>query len=79
MKTTTLKKRSIIIDGHKTSVSLEDVFWPGLQDIAPADGVPVSSMIARIDKARDHFKRLFVLSHCRPRRPTPVADVQEAA
>ena len=33
-------KRSIIIDGHKTSVSLEDDFWKALKDIARGRGEP---------------------------------------
>ena len=38
-------KRSIIINGHKTSVSLEDAFWSSLKNIAHTDGVPVSKMV----------------------------------
>jgi Ribbon-helix-helix domain len=38
-------KRSIVVDGHKTSVSLEDAFWSSLKNIARAEGVPVSKMV----------------------------------
>lgn len=44
--------RSIIIDGHKTSISLEDAFWSGLKEIADAQGITVSAMVAEIDKKR---------------------------
>ena len=41
-------KRSIIINGHKTSVSLEDAFWSSLKNIAHTDGVPVSKWSRRL-------------------------------
>jgi predicted DNA-binding ribbon-helix-helix protein len=59
-------KRSIVIHGHKTSVSLEDAFWNGLKDIAHAECVTLSKMIAETDKNRrlgnlSSALRLFVL------------------
>jgi len=59
-------KRSIVIAGHKTSVSLEDAFWTGLKDIATARGVTLSELVATIDTGRQHGNlssaiRLFVL------------------
>jgi predicted DNA-binding ribbon-helix-helix protein len=42
-------KRSIVIDGHKTSVSLEDPFWNDLKRIAHAQSVTLSELVARID------------------------------
>lgn len=42
-------KRSVVLAGHATSVSLEPEFWEAVQDIACADGVSVASLIARID------------------------------
>jgi predicted DNA-binding ribbon-helix-helix protein len=45
-------KRSIMIAGHATSVSLEPVFWEALKTEAEAEGVPVSALVARIDAAR---------------------------
>jgi predicted DNA-binding ribbon-helix-helix protein len=59
-------KRSIIIAGHKTSVSLEDAFWKGLKDIAVRRGITLSDLVASIDSARRHGNlssaiRLFVL------------------
>jgi predicted DNA-binding ribbon-helix-helix protein len=45
-------KRSIMIAGHSTSISLESVFWDALKAEAEAEGVPVSALVARIDSAR---------------------------
>ena len=61
-------KRSIVIAGHKTSVSLEDAFWKGLKDIAIARQVTLSDLVASIDTERRHGNlssaiRLFVLDH----------------
>jgi hypothetical protein len=45
-------KRSVVIGGHKTSVSLEDAFWTSLKDIAGRRGVTLSRQIASIDQHR---------------------------
>lgn len=63
-------KRSIVIRGHKTSVSLEDAFWQALKEIARAEGVTLSSEVAAIDAARENGNlssaiRLFVLDRVR--------------
>jgi predicted DNA-binding ribbon-helix-helix protein len=63
-------KRSVVIDGHKTSVSLEDAFWSGLKQIARAQQATLSDMVAEIDKTRQHGNlssalRLFVLDWVR--------------
>lgn len=63
-------KRSIVIAGHKTSVSLEDAFWNGLKDIAASRGMTLSEMVASIDTGRKQGNlssaiRLFVLDHYR--------------
>ena len=42
-------KRSIVIAGHKTSVSLEDAFWKGLKDIAVGRHTTLSDLVASID------------------------------
>jgi predicted DNA-binding ribbon-helix-helix protein len=47
-------KHSVVIAGHKTSVSLEDAFWKGLKTIAAGRGVTLSALIESIDKARGH-------------------------
>lgn len=63
-------KRSIVIAGHKTSVSLEDAFWKGLKDIAGDREMTLSDLVATIDTERQHGNlssaiRLFVLDHYR--------------
>ena len=45
-------KRSIAIDGHKTSISLEPVFWDMLKDAAADAETPVSKLVAEIDAER---------------------------
>lgn len=48
-----LKKRSILIAGHATSVSLEPEFWEALRLLADERGVSLNSLVAHIDGARD--------------------------
>ena len=45
-------KRSIAIAGHKTSISLEPVFWDALREAARDEDLPVSALVARIDAER---------------------------
>ncbi|MGQ7830509.1 ribbon-helix-helix domain-containing protein [Altererythrobacter sp. Z27] len=45
-------KRSVEIAGHKTSISLEPVFWDMLREAAEAEGVPINALVARIDAER---------------------------
>jgi predicted DNA-binding ribbon-helix-helix protein len=47
-----LVKRSLMIDGHRTSVALEPEFWAALEDAARADGATLAHLIAAIDAAR---------------------------
>ena len=63
-------KRSIVIGGHKTSVSLEDAFWSGLKEIAQGQHTTLSNTIAEIDRVRLQSNlssaiRLFVLDRLR--------------
>jgi predicted DNA-binding ribbon-helix-helix protein len=65
-------KRSIVIAGHKTSVSLEDAFWKGLKEIAVSQHTTLSDLVASIDTERPHGNlssaiRLFVLDHYQAR------------
>lgn len=50
-------KHSVEIAGHKTSISLEPVFWDMLRSAAAAEGVPVNALVARIDAARLEAER----------------------
>jgi predicted DNA-binding ribbon-helix-helix protein len=73
-------KRSIVIGGHKTSVSLEDAFWRGLKEIAHGQRTTLSNMVAAIDKSRAQSNlssaiRLFVLDRVRSQPPAfPVSQ-----
>jgi predicted DNA-binding ribbon-helix-helix protein len=65
-------KRSIVIAGHKTSVSLEDAFWRGLKEIANSRHMTLSDLVGSIDSERKHGNlssaiRLFVLNHYQAR------------
>jgi len=63
-------KRSIVIAGHKTSVSLEDAFWRALKEIASGRDMTLSDLVAAIDAERQHGNlssaiRLYVLDFYR--------------
>jgi predicted DNA-binding ribbon-helix-helix protein len=65
-----MTKRSLVIAGHKTSVSLEDEFWNSLKEIARERGTTVAGLVAAIDGERQHANlssaiRLFVLGFYR--------------
>ena len=45
-------KRSVEIAGHKTSISLEPLFWDLLKQAAAREGVPLNALVARIDAER---------------------------
>lgn len=47
-----MRKRSVTIHGHRTSISLETAFWTELRKIADARGSSVAALIAEIDEAR---------------------------
>jgi predicted DNA-binding ribbon-helix-helix protein len=60
-----VKKRSVMIEGHATSVSLEPAFWDALSEIARARRLAVNQLIAEIDRGRSgnlsSAIRVFVL------------------
>lgn len=63
-------KRSLVVGGHKTSVSLEDAFWNELRSIAHNRELHLSELVGAIDAERQHGNlssalRLFVLEHLR--------------
>lgn len=72
MKSTVLK-RSIVIDRHKTSISIEDAFWASLKDIARERKATLSALVASIDAGRlggsnlSSAIRVFILDHVRAR------------
>ena len=68
-----MRKRSVSIDGHRTSVSLEDAFWAELAAIARERGLSLNALIAEIDHLRNapgnlsSALRLYVLDELRKR------------
>jgi predicted DNA-binding ribbon-helix-helix protein len=66
-------KRTVMVGGHKTSISLEDEFWSGLKEIARARGASLAQILIEIDTTREQKNlssaiRLFVLSHVRDQK-----------
>lgn len=47
-----IKKRSVVISGHRTSISLENVFWEALRTIAVEKGISVNQLVTDIDRQR---------------------------
>jgi predicted DNA-binding ribbon-helix-helix protein len=71
-------KRSVVVAGHKTSVSLEDAFWKGLKEIAGERDTTLSELVGTIDSERENGNlssalRLFVLDFYR----TQLSDLKE--
>jgi predicted DNA-binding ribbon-helix-helix protein len=77
-------KRSIVIAGHKTSVSLEDDFWEALKEIASRRKATLSDLVASIDASRTQGNlssaiRLYVLDHFRSAGGAPASATSGAA
>ena len=75
----TITKRSVMIAGHRTSVSLEDPFWTALGEVAAARGRSVQFLIGAIDAERNGQNlssaiRVFVLAAFRERAGGPVVS-----
>ena len=75
-------KRSIVIAGHKTSVSLEDAFWASLKDIAGTRNMTLSELVASIDADRRQGNlssaiRLYVLDHFRAQSASRAPEARE--
>jgi predicted DNA-binding ribbon-helix-helix protein len=69
-----MRKRSVTIDGHRTSISLEEAFWTELLASAGARGLPLNALVAEIDRARastggnlSSALRLYVLDELKRR------------
>ena len=62
-----VRKRSVTVEGHRTSVTLEEPFWDSLKEIAEAKGRSVNALIAEIDRQQpgnlSSALRVFVLAH----------------
>jgi len=67
-----VRKRSVVIEGHKTSVSLESAFWEALQSIARERGSTINGLVAQIDRERagnlSSAIRVFVLRDLQARK-----------
>jgi predicted DNA-binding ribbon-helix-helix protein len=80
----TVKKRSIVIGSHKTSISLEDNFWICLRQIAREHATNVSELISTLDGSRNGANlssaiRVFVLNYYRNNVDGHVLPVREVA
>jgi predicted DNA-binding ribbon-helix-helix protein len=67
-----LRKRSLVIAGHSTSISLEDAFWEALRDIAGERGLSLPALVAEVDSTRGASNlssalRVTALRHYRER------------
>jgi predicted DNA-binding ribbon-helix-helix protein len=69
--TGSIQKRSVIIAGHRTSVSLEPEFWGALKDIAQHRGLSINELVTEIDKQRrgnlSSALRVYVLTFLQAR------------
>jgi predicted DNA-binding ribbon-helix-helix protein len=68
-------KRSLLIAGHRTSVSVEEPFWAELKSIAAARGLSVAGLVAEIDQGRRRQNlssaiRVFVLREAQVNYPS---------
>ena len=67
IKKSAVIKRSILINGHKTSVSLENEFWRGLHDVARSKYTSAAKLVEQIDRDSDNVNlssaiRVFVFN-----------------
>ncbi|MDH5556400.1 MAG: ribbon-helix-helix domain-containing protein [Alphaproteobacteria bacterium] len=76
-----IHKRSVVIAGHRTSVSVENAFWQALLEIAATRGVSANRLITEIDRDRQgnlsSAIRLFVLAEALARTIVPTSTARE--
>ena len=48
-----MKKRSVTIAGHRSSITLEDAFWQELRNLAKGEGISLNALITKIDETRN--------------------------
>lgn len=74
-----IRKRSVVIEGHATSVSLEAEFWDALTTIARRRGMTINQLVTEIDRGREgnlsSAIRVFVLRELQARLPAETDDV----
>lgn len=65
--TITIRRRSVTIAGHRTSVSIEDAFWDVLKDVAARRNMSLNRLVGEIDKSRSgnlsSALRVYVVQH----------------
>lgn len=83
-KNSSVIKRSVVRNGHKSSISLEDEFWDALREIADHQHIAISALVATIDHGRTTNNlssaiRVYVLDHFRRSdKPKPAGSVAVA-
>ena len=75
-------KRSVVVAGHKTSVSLEEAFWNGMKEISVERNMTLSELVGEIDSKRQQGNlssaiRLFVLDYFKTRAAAAAADSKQ--
>jgi predicted DNA-binding ribbon-helix-helix protein len=68
MRTINVPKRSLVVGGHKTSITVESSFWEGLREIAKHRGTTLAALVTEVDQRRNQANlssaiRLFVLDY----------------
>ena len=80
----TVFKRSIVVAGHKTSVSVEEAFWSGMKEISGACSMTLSQLVSEIDANRNQGNlssaiRQFVSTTSKSRAVPPIGDFRPRA
>ena len=75
-------KRSIVLNGHKTSVSLEKEFWDGLREVANLQNTKLTRLVGQIDQDRNGGNlssaiRVFVFNHLREQLASAQVSAQQ--
>ncbi len=67
-----IRKRSVIVSGHRTSVSLEETFWEALAELASERGVSINQLVTEIDRENpanlSSAIRVYILKTFRERK-----------
>lgn len=83
MMPTVVKKRSVVVAGHRTSVSLERAFWEALRDLSQLHSKTINQLVSEIDAARDgnlsSAIRVYILGQARAGILPRTADGAAAA
>ncbi len=77
-----LRKRSVKIAGHSTSLSLEGIFWDALKEVAAGRGLSLNALIEEIDRGRggnlSSAVRVYLLQHYRTAAGSEAEPASEA-